>query len=683
MMFLPRYEKAYTHLSNKVLLSTIFLLLLNLLTTLPSVAQFVTRGDAVKLSDQCFKITEDREWRYGYIWWKEKIDLSQPVELEFTIYLGTKDEDGADGIAFLFHNDPRGLQARGSLGEGFGLGAPNPISPSVAIEFDTYDNTNDSYINNKADIAADHTTVLYNGNTPAPRFKAVQIDPNSVDVENNQCHTYTIKWNPATKELKFFFDGAERFTHKDDIIQNIFNGNPMVYYGFTGSTGGKSNEQTICLVDPNSKPIANDDLATTVPGQPVTVAVLRNDTHTTGGPLTLTRIVEQPKNGTAVISGNSIIYTPSAWFQGQDVLTYEISDAGSTRCYNKLAMAQVIIDVACQYPLPPVALAATGNTSFCDGGSVILSASGQAPDAKFTWKRNGVPVEGGKPELTATASGDYTVDVETICGTVTSNKVTVTAMPLPAAPVVAGMSRCGPGTITLTATGGDAESYRWYTAPDGDARLPGVTGSTYTTPELSATTTYYVSVTGRNGCESARTPVQAAINPVPAISPYTEIAISRGQTIRLGKDSNIPGTRYEWSPALGLDDPYSANPRAKPNETTTYTVMATTPEGCQVTGQVHVYVRRDIVVPNAFSPNGDGVNETWVIETLEDYPDARVEVFDRWGSKIYEKVRYINEWDGTYNGQPLPVSTYFYVITLKESTPRHGKKITGSVSIVY
>ena len=313
----------------------------------------------------------------------------------------------------------------------------------------------------------------------------------------------------------------------------------------------------------------------------------------------------------------------------------------------------------------------------------MLSAAGQAADAKFTWKRNGVLIEGNKPELTATVSGDFTVDVETICGTVTSNKVRVTAMPLPAPPVAANIERCGPGTIVLTATGGDADSYRWYTLPEGETRVAGITGSTYTTPELDVTTTFYVSIVGRNGCESVRTPVQAVINPVPDIAPFTEFAISKGQTIKLGKDNRIPGTRYEWSPATGLDDPYSATPRANPTETITYTVVATTPAGCQVTGQVHVFVRRDIVVPNAFSPNGDGVNETWVIEALEDYPDARVEVFDRWGSKIYEKVRYINEWNGTYNGAPLPVSTYFYVITLKESTPKHGKKITGSVSIVH
>ena len=171
--------------------------------------------------------------------------------------------------------------------------------------------------------------------------------------------------------------------------------------------------------------------------------------------------------------------------------------------------------------------------------------------------------------------------------------------------------------------------------------------------------------------------------PMPDIKPYTEYAISRGQSIKLGKADKNRETRYEWTPALGLNNPYIADPIAQPTETTTYTVVATTAEGCQVTGQVHVFVRRDIVVPNAFSPNGDGMNETWVIETLEDYPDARVEVYDRWGTKIYEKLRYVNEWDGTYRGKPLPVSTYFYVITLKDSTPKHGKKITGSVSIVH
>ncbi|MFD3002473.1 gliding motility-associated C-terminal domain-containing protein [Pontibacter toksunensis] len=654
-----------------------------ILAPLTSSAQFVTRGDAVKLSDQCFKITEDREWRYGYIWWKEKIDLSKPVELEFTVYLGTKDLDGADGIAFVFHNDPRGLEAKGRLGEAFGVGAPEPVTPSVAIEFDTHDNTDKSYIDNKTDIAADHTTVFYNGNMPAPEFPPVQIDPNNKDVENNQCHTYTILWNPATQELKLLFDGAERFTHKDDIIKNVFNGDPMVYYGFTGATGGLYNEQTICLLDRNSKPVANDDVAQAAPGKPVTVAVLENDTHTTGSPLTLTRIVKGPRNGTAVISGNKIVYTPSAWFLGKDVLTYEISDAGSTQCYNKVATAQVIIEVACPSSMPTIELTATGNTTFCEGGSVVLSALGQAMDAKFTWKRNGILIKGDKPELVATASGDYTVDVETICGKVTSNVITVTTIPLPTIQSVTGNDRCEPGPVTLTATGGEEGSYRWYDVPEGGAPLAGTSSSTFTTPHLNVTTTYYVSVIGGNGCESKRFPVQAVIVVLPDIAPYTEFVISRGQTVKLGKWKDIPGTRYEWSPATGLDDPYSASPRANPNETITYTVVATTSAGCRVTGQVHVFVRRDIVVPNAFSPNGDGINETWVIETLEDYPNARVEVFDRWGSKIYEKTRYVNEWNGTYKGAPLPVSTYFYVIILNENIPKYGEKVTGSVSIVH
>ncbi|WP_181885125.1 lectin-like domain-containing protein [Pontibacter diazotrophicus] len=667
-----------------MLLGAYSLLIILLLAPLTSSAQFITRGDAVKLSDQCFKITEDKEWRYGYIWWKEKIDLSEPLELEFTIYLGTKDLPGADGIVFLFHNDPRGLEARGRLGEAFGIGAPDPVSPSVAIEFDTHNNTNGSYIDNNTDITADHTTVFYNGNTAAPELPPVPIDPNNEDVENNQCHTYTIKWNPDTKELKLFFDGAERFTHKDDIVKNVFNGNSMVYYGFAGATGGLYNEQTICLQDLNSKPAANDDAAQAVPGKPVTVAVLENDTHTTGSPLTLTRIVKEPKNGTAVISGDKIVYTPSVWFQGNDVLTYyETSDAGSTQCYNKIATAQVIIDVACPSSLPPVELIATGNTAFCEGGSVILSALGQAADAKFTWKRNGLLIEGNKPELAATVAGEYAVNVETICGTVTSNTITVTTIPLPMVQAVTGSARCEPGTMTLTATGGEEGNYRWYNVAEGGVPFPDASSSTFTTPHLDATTTYYVSFIGGNGCESKRSPVQAVIVVLPDIDPYTEVAISRGQTIRLGKGNTTPGIRYEWSPATGLDDPYSATPRANPTETITYTVVATTPAGCQITGQVHVFVRRDIVVPNAFSPNGDGVNETWEVETLEDYPDARVEVFDRWGTRIYEKVRYINEWNGTYKGQPLPVSTYFYVITLSEDIPKHGKKIVGSVSIVH
>jgi gliding motility-associated-like protein len=81
-----------------------------------------------------------------------------------------------------------------------------------------------------------------------------------------------------------------------------------------------------------------------------------------------------------------------------------------------------------------------------------------------------------------------------------------------------------------------------------------------------------------------------------------------------------------------------------------------------------------------FSPNGDGLNETWYIDDIEEYPNADVTVFNRWGSVVYQTQQYQNDWPGTWqNGEPLPVATYYFVIDLK----RAGTEVvTGSVTIV-
>ena len=85
-----------------------------------------------------------------------------------------------------------------------------------------------------------------------------------------------------------------------------------------------------------------------------------------------------------------------------------------------------------------------------------------------------------------------------------------------------------------------------------------------------------------------------------------------------------------------------------------------------------------IVVPNTFTPNGDGINDLWNITALAYYPDCTVTVFSRYGSVVYRSTGYGKPWDGTTNGNSLPVSTYYYILDLK-----NGKKpMSGSVTIL-
>jgi gliding motility-associated-like protein len=73
-------------------------------------------------------------------------------------------------------------------------------------------------------------------------------------------------------------------------------------------------------------------------------------------------------------------------------------------------------------------------------------------------------------------------------------------------------------------------------------------------------------------------------------------------------------------------------------------------------------VDKVLIIPNAFSPNGDGINDKWEIAGLRSIPDCRVEIFDRWGQSIYNSKGYATPWDGSWKGKPIPVATYYYII---------------------
>ena len=96
-------------------------------------------------------------------------------------------------------------------------------------------------------------------------------------------------------------------------------------------------------------------------------------------------------------------------------------------------------------------------------------------------------------------------------------------------------------------------------------------------------------------------------------------------------------------------------------------------------GKITVRVLTDLVVPNAFTPNGDGINDTWNINTLSfQYPDCTVDVFNRYGQQLFHSEGYSKPWDGTYNKKPLPVGTYYYIINLKNG----AQPLSGSLTIL-
>jgi len=143
------------------------------------------------------------------------------------------------------------------------------------------------------------------------------------------------------------------------------------------------------------------------------------------------------------------------------------------------------------------------------------------------------------------------------------------------------------------------------------------------------------------------------------------ISINPGQTIQLNANADI-GT-YLWSPATGLSSASILNPVASPTVTTQYTLTVTTTSGCSASDTLLVDVKVPIPdcgiePPNAFTPNGDGINDRWIVYkgNCNNYPD--VAVYNRYGSLVYQTQHYQNDWEGTYKGKQLPVGTYYAVI---------------------
>jgi gliding motility-associated-like protein len=89
-------------------------------------------------------------------------------------------------------------------------------------------------------------------------------------------------------------------------------------------------------------------------------------------------------------------------------------------------------------------------------------------------------------------------------------------------------------------------------------------------------------------------------------------------------------------------------------------------------------VLKPIVIPNTFTPNGDGVNDTWIIKELANYPGATVRIFDRYGIQLLYSQGYGKPWDGTYNGKPVPFGVYYYLIDIKQ----FGEPLAGYITVI-
>ena len=235
---------------------------------------------------------------------------------------------------------------------------------------------------------------------------------------------------------------------------------------------------------------------------------------------------------------------------------------------------------------------------------------------------------------------------------------------------------CAGSTLVLDAVPGDVMLWE----PDTYLSNTGVPNPVVSNVTDTIVYTYTSRETGSGfGCYDIDT-LRINVLPTYGIEITQDTFALVGQPIQLQTVTDGNFLTYQWIPETGLNLSDVPDPVASILTSTRYILFATNDFGCIESDSVLIELVEDITVYNAFSPNGDYANEYFEIDNASKFPDIIVQVYNRWGSRVFYSEGYSDDkrWDGTFNGKEAPVGTYYYVIIPKPgATP-----ITGNVTII-
>jgi gliding motility-associated-like protein len=193
---------------------------------------------------------------------------------------------------------------------------------------------------------------------------------------------------------------------------------------------------------------------------------------------------------------------------------------------------------------------------------------------------------------------------------------------------------------------------------------------------------YKVILTNSYGCKDSAY-VAIHVYRKPQVYAGPDLKIEKGDSIKIdmasvkGSDINIT-----WAPNAFMNNSQIANPLIYPNDDITYTLKASSNVGCGVASDaVTVRVYKDVFVPTAFTPNGDGLNDVFSIYASGTYKLKNLTICNRWGKQIYTSTNVNFTWNGTWKNRAQPQDTYVYYLELEK---QNGKKVTkkGTVLLI-
>ncbi len=278
--------------------------------------------------------------------------------------------------------------------------------------------------------------------------------------------------------------------------------------------------------------------------------------------------------------------------------------------------------------------------------------------------------------------GEYNITITDNSGCFVNTTFTITQPPAMSLTATLGDNVCYngyAGEIDLTVQGGVSEyigyTYLWEEQNDSIVHYYDTlyTASSEDIINLHAGV-YTVTVTDLNGCTISET--------YEITEPFLELSNTPTVTDVSCKDQHdgaidlyveygTPYYTFNWSNGATSED-------LEDLDGGTYIVTITDVYNCYIIDTIVVSITsiECIHIYNSFSPNGDGINDTWDIENVYLYPNIEVNVFNQWGNKVFESSGYSRNWDGTSNGNILPASTYYYTIDLKNGDAPYSGHVT-------
>lgn len=635
----------------RALLFIIPILLLSTMAAGQSLDPYMN-GAARAESCFCYTLTNDAPTQAGSVWNKTEIDLRQSFDYKFNVNLGSKDADGADGIAFVLQNISLSI---GTTGEGMGFSG---VTPSIGIPIDTWQNGNQN------DPSYDHISINRDGdvnhgsaNNLAGPVTAVATNDN---IEDGQDHVLRVIWNATTKRLSAQIDGVERVATTIDLVADVFGNDPMVYWGFTAATGGSSNRQRFCT-SLNAGFSLDANQMTCFPA-----AIEFRDRSLSFG--SIVKWYWDFGDGTI----DSVQAPAPHNYAAPGIYKVKLNILGNNGCISDTFTTNLTIgskpSAAFDPPPPP----------YCNESVVPFKDVSQVQYGTInTWEwqldNNPVSIQ-SKPEFgQALTYGTHTVKllVRTKEGCVSdpvSKSITMNPSPVIDMTVKDTCFRT-PAQFASTNLTSQVPVRQWYWLP-GDGTRDSTANVAHTYKQGGV---YNVQVFAQaaNGCYSDT--LEQAINI------YETKAFAGNDTVVV-MDHPLPlhgtgGVLYQWSPPAGLNDANIADPVAMIRASTYYVLTAYTPMGCATTDTIKIeaYKGPAIYVPNAFSPNGDNNNDRFRVKAVGITEFSYLRIYNRYGQLVYNTNNMKEGWDGTLNGQAQPVGAYVWML--------QGKDFTGQVHV--